>query len=219
MKGRKERMKHQLNVQWDVFDVFCLMESLARESSRDAKLNVYDEGLGEWENVSLGLDVDMYAAAYSIASETDISVTFQDGSRIYYTHWRPDELQSQGNESFENAVELQIRSYTPAETLGMPALSFAQARRLLSLSVAERLRRFYRAAASAGAAMYLTDSQRNGKLIRITATWMLDVYEDPIDVVIRFKNDGWFIFHNDSGISYARGDRFSEAQGLLNILQ
>ena len=212
-------MKLHLNEHWDTFDVFCLLESVARDVSMDAVMTVYEENDDITEHVSLGLDAELYAAAYQITSCTDISVSYPDGKSVFYTHWLPGELTLEGSEGFVRAVEARIASFVPKMMIGNRPYTFAQTDKLLALSVNDRLRRFHRAASSTGSSMYLADRHRNGKLVRITASWMLDVYENPIDVLIRFPNDGWFVFHNASGVSYASSNCFSEAQALLNIVQ
>lgn len=210
-------MKHQLNEKWDTFDVFCLMESLARDVSLDGEMSLYDEEFDTWQDVSLGLEPGMYAVTCAVTSDSSFAVVYPDGKSIQYLRRYPGVLESKGNQAFENAVEARIHAYVPA-ALGKKPIMFAETRALRSLPADERMRRFYRAAASAGASMHLTDGDRHGKLVRITATWMLDVYEKPIDIVIRFKNGGWFLYHNETGIGYASNERFTEAKGLLKIL-
>ena len=211
-------MIHQLNDQWDCFEIFRLMETLAREISLDGEMSLYDEEFDRWQEVSLGLDNAMYAAAYRVNSDSSFGVVYPDGKRIAYSCWKPTELVTSGNQAFENAVETRIRAYEP-ERSGEKPMMFAETKALSALKVDELLRRFFRAAASCGASMHLTDSHRNGKLIRITASWMLDVYEKPIDIVIRFKNGGWFLYHRETGIGYASSERSTEVKGLLKILQ
>ena len=213
-------MKHQIDKDWNMFEVLYLMERLAREFSVNASLTLYDDEYGTQERVSLGLSAGMYAAAYHIVREMDIQVTYPDGRSITYSHWDPGFIETQGGDAFDRAVSVRIQTYTVPDEwrMGRPALSFARTRQLQSLPVPEILRLFYRAALDCGASMSLTDEHLNGKLVQITASWMLNVYEQPIDIILRFKEGGWFMLHMANCTGYASSDRFFEAQKLLKYI-
>lgn len=213
-------MKLELDHALDSFDIFLLLEAIARETPDPGCLTIEDEEGSYPKNVSLGLEQAMYREIYPLGQDVLMAVRFPNGDSVTYSHWEPHALYASGTEWFADAVQRRIRQKIPYTAGSVRVISFDASCPLRELPIQDVVRRLFRCAASKGTGYYLTDANLNGKLVRVASVWLLNSYNKPMDVILRFPQGGFMVYHVDTGVTYASAERYSDVKAILkDILQ
>ena len=208
-------MRLELDRSLDVFDVFLLMEAIARLSPDHGELVIEDEEATYPQTVSLGLDQAMYRAVYPLGRHMLMDVRFPSGDSASYAHWEPHSLAVSGTERFEQQAARLVQEGVARMQGHARVLAFSESMPLRERPAGDVMRALFRAAAGRRASFFLTDRNLNGKLVRVSSVWLLGSYSRPIDAVLRFAQGGFLVYHVESGAVYATEDLYYDVKSIL----
>lgn len=211
-------MTLQINPQWDGTDVLLTLTAVAQRIGTDAQLFLYDTAMEYRQQVTIGLSEKMYSSVYHVNENTDVYIQYPNGAAIIYLESVPGQLTLRGGDAFCAAAAKIISGFDPGLTAREP-VAFFHCPALGKMSVNALLRLLFKEAGRLRASMWLSDADHNAKMLRITATWMLDVYEKPIDMELRLPDGGCIVFHMPNCGVYANQKGFSEAGKLLENIE
>lgn len=211
-------MNVQINPQWNANDVMLALVTIAQRIGTDAKLFMYDTGMEYKQQVTIGLSEDMHCGVYHTNKNMDVYIQYPNGAAVIYLESAPGQMTIEGSTTFCATVSHILSAFDPGTASRQP-VAFFHCPRLKEMPVGSLLRMLYREAGRMRASMWLSDEAHNAKLVRITSSWMLDVYEKPVDVEFRFPDRGSIVLHLPNCGVYANQQAFSEAGKLLENIE
>lgn len=202
-------------------DVFFWILGLAQERFRSAEIFISDDYSG-WQPVSLNLDKSMYECFCPFDEMFNICMECGNGDRITYEAVRPEMLQVEGLDVFENAA-MRLPPPERQETLfhGDPLMRkrFRIGGGFARLETGDKLRHCMNAAVRNGAQLLVSAKENHWRATPVLSRSVLSGYEILLDAAVRFGDDKWALIHMPKGMVYTYGLDFSAAQALLgNII-
>ena len=204
-------MRQQFETALTFPDQFLLLESFGRANLREFRLEARYFGLKESEPVTLGLPPELYRVVYRSGEMTEAEMKAgvltvrisEEASGLFDADGMDDAVKR-----FAEYIKA-----PPSQPLFEQYPLMYHCDRIPGID--SLLRILYRGAKGAGAQISVSTRDSKGKLTKISAPWMLDTVEQPLDILIRREGE-WALYHTRTRCAFESSDWFFEAGGLLD---
>ena len=194
---------------------FLVLEAIGRSAGQKTRLlaRYFDDALSAPPtDVTIGLPTAVYHLAYRTDEMLTAELVIPMGASARIREDAPGVFQVNGPEwGCKWLNDMIAKNKPPPAWTEYPLMYFIER----PVSADLMLRVLYRAAEKCGAKVFVSTQELSGRLEHVMASWMLDTYEDPIDIYIK-KDSQWAVYHTSTQCAFESSDWFFEAEELLD---
>lgn len=201
---------------YQFFDLFLGLESVARLGFREAKLSAYYAETPDSPTVvTLGLPELAYQYVYRPKEMERLVLELPNMDSLSALQTVDGGTSLSGEESLSLKVKAAVDGRS--RTMGKNSISVVYPL-FSAISSFSILRSCFHAASRMNATMFVSDGCKHGKLQRILSPWMIDTFEQPLDLLL-IRSNNWALYHFQTHCAFESSDWFFEAEGLLDQIQ